>query len=116
MEHAYRLGGNRRKASMKTPRTASSTSQRPGSLPGRLLPVLLCVLTPAAGVKAEDTCRPEYHAGPWIWYAVETQRRVSTTLASGCTTATAVQPQVFFFLKGSQEVIACDLELALPRR
>lgn len=99
---------------MKTPGTAPSTSRPPGCFPGRLLSVLLCVLTPAAGVSAENTCHPEYQSGPWIWYSVETQQRVSTTRVSGCTTLTGARPQVLFLARGLREVIACDLELPLP--
>lgn len=99
---------------MKTPCTASTASRPPGCLPGGLLAVLLCVLTPAPRVEAAEACQAEYRAGPWVWYAVETQQRVSTTRASGCTTATEARPQVSYFVKGSREVIACDLELPLP--
>lgn len=99
---------------MKTPCTAPSPPRPPGDFHRGLLSVLLCVLAPAAGVKAEDACHLEYRAGPWVWYAVETRQRVSTTRVSGCTTATEARPQVLFLERGSREVIACDLELPLP--
>jgi hypothetical protein len=101
-----------------TPFEATRVSLRPGVLLGRAAWALLFLLLPASllpvSARAEEVCHAQYQSGPWVWYAVETHQRVSTTVASGCSAATGAQPEVLFFLRGSREVIACDLALGLP--
>jgi hypothetical protein len=101
---------------MTTPRAATNASPRPGRWRGRLLLALLGVgaLAQAAAARAEEVCHAEYRAGPSVWYAVETQPRVSTVVDSGCVSAAGGRPGVSFFVRGTREVIACDLELAIP--
>lgn len=89
---------------------------RTGAGGGRILLALTVVqgLTLATGTLAQEVCKPQVHAGAYVWYAVETQPRASTVSDSGCTAAGGVDASVRFMMEGSREIIFCDLDLRVP--
>jgi hypothetical protein len=88
----------------------------PGQGRGRVLLALAIVeaLTLATGARAQDVCKPEFRAGAQVWYAVKTQPRVARYTDSACTATGGAGAGVRFVMKGSQEIIFCDLDLRIP--
>lgn len=84
-------------------------------------PLLLAIaivgaLTPAAGALAQDgACRPEFRAGSQVWYAVESRPRVARYSDSACRATAGAGAGVRLMMKGSQDVIFCDLDLPVPQ-
>ncbi len=88
----------------------------PGRGRGRVLLALAIVeaLTLASGARAQDACKPEFRAGSQVWYAVETRPLVARYSDPACTATGGSGAGVRFVMKGSREIIFCDLDLRIP--